>query len=504
MMHQSPEDAFEMEPKDQIVFRVLDGVQRGAEMSLQPRVYVVGQGDDADIVLSERTLMAHHCALHVESDTPEVEAIEGSVQLGDRRIAKGARETLALPAAIRLGDVVIALGYGTTDWAGIAAPAPLTEDAGAKEAEEAPEDADAPEERAPATADVGSTENAPAALAPSTRSGPSGNVRIVVGAALLLAVGGATVAFLSEFGGDEVVAVSGPKAETGAISTIRDIIADLGYDDLTVADEPSVGPTIRGYLETDAEHRALGAALASAELQVTDLTRTSEQLVASVQTTLDAVRWPEEGFGEHLAVRSLGGGAVEIDGFLGPSVDRSALRRRIMGDVPSISSLYFVRADLRTWREDLAKRIEAAGLSQWLSATASAGSIRVDGELSPSQVVRWRAVGEAFVADSGGRPKIVSNVTAAVAATTSPAAPNPAPAAEPPPRPTVQRPQRPDLKLVGTVIASDGERWAVLADGRHVRPGDRLHEGATVTTIDTARLVIELGGKIFIYRIREN
>lgn len=509
MMHQSPEDAFAMEPQDQIVLRVLVGVQQGAEMLLQPRPYVLGSGEDADIVLSERALAAQHLAIRLDGPAVTIEALEARVQHGDAWLESGSKAEIALPAAIRIGGTVILLADGAQDGAAFAIPEPLPEPGSEEPEPAAPETDETHELPEPAEADAspvaadGNTEPP----RPEKRKRKATMVT-AIGAFAVLALGGTALALFLGDGGTGAETAAETVTAPDPLAPIREVVADLGFTGLRVSDDPSVGPAIHGYLDTRADQAALRTALAEAGITATDRTRTGEQLLDAVGLTLGAVRWPEDGFRNHLQAQYLGGGVVEIDGFLGPSVDRDMLRRRILGDVPGVSSLRFERSDLRGWRDDLVDRIEAAGLSDWLTVTQRDGKLRVDGELSEGQVATWRAVGEAFVSESRGFPRISSQVVAVVPPELVPEPPPPMPEPEivvppepPPPEVTITRPP---LRLMGTVIGGTNNRWAVLADGRHVRLGDRLRSGAVVISIEPDRLEIELGGKTFTYRIREN
>lgn len=537
MMHQVPEDAFAMEPQDQTVLRVLAGLQQGAEMPLQPRSFLIGSGDEADIVLADSTVADRHLTIEVGRDECRLVALDGPVQIGERRIEPGAEETVDPPVVVRLGTVVLGIGDATVDWADIAIPAPA-ERAPDPEEPEAPEDEDGEgkdgedAESEAAETDGESVEeetgttpagtntdpdaappSAPGSAAPPApaEARPRRRLLLPAAAVLLLVAGGAIAAYLSSDNATEPGDLAGEALPLDTEDAVRAVLAQLGYAGLTVSDDPSVGVAIHGYLATDSEQAVMLAALAEAGLEPVDRTRTGERMIEAVETTLTNYRWPDEGFRRHLEVRYHGAGEIEIDGFLGPSVDRDALRRRVTGDVPSIRTLRFARSDLRGWREDLRDRIEAAGLSDWLTVTAVDGLLKVEGELSPGQVATWRAVGEAFVAASRGYPRIRSQVTAAVSAPTPAPAPQPVIEAPPlDPRPDVDPqpavdagPEPPDLKLVGTVIAGARSRWAVLADGRHLRPGDRLKSGGRVAEIRDNEMTIELGDRTYTYRIGE-
>ena len=373
---------------------------------------------------------------------------------------------------------------------------PADEDSGAAKEEEPGSEAGLAAEQEPATS--------PAA-GPAPRRFRMAAWQVAGLVVILAMLGGSAYWFAnSSFGsGSDAADSADAVVAVDPATKARAIIKALDLTNLTLADEPNVGLVVSGMVETYEQQDALNAELHQAEIVIFDRTRVVEQILEAVAITLSAISWPEPNFDEHLVITHEGGGRIAIDGFLGPQVDRSSLHRRLESDVPGMTNLRFTRPDLRTWQAILAQRIEDAGLSDWLTVSPAGAEIRVEGELTAAQARTWRAVGEAFVEESRGYPKISIGVTAL---------PDPEPSVVtetvPEPLPTEEVSQttvipRPQISVIGIIIPDDGDAIALLSNGSTVKKGDRFDSGAVVREVALDRVIISGGAKDYVYRVKE-
>ncbi|MEM9044523.1 MAG: type III secretion system inner membrane ring subunit SctD [Pseudomonadota bacterium] len=560
MMLQTSDDAFAIAPEDQIVLRVLSGVQLGAEMSLMPAEYVIGSGDEADIILADGALKWKHAGVTVDSEGATIEAIEGSVNVAGERLDPGKRRQLELPATLVIGLLIIGVGKQTTDWSQIELP-DVRENAGDAESgadgenedqqgsdgEDASEteDQDA-EARKDADQSGESEEDAEGAKpneAEETDSAPEDQKKkksaapVIVGTtlavALLLGVGGYALYQSGMLDGSGSNSGGGQEVVLTPEDRIREVITSLGLKEVEVGDPVGLGLTISGYVDTYEEHDALIASIDGEGLEPLNRVRIVEKMLDTLTVTLASVDWPEPNYEQHLIVTHEGDGRIVIDGYLGPEVDRSSLRRRLESDVPGISFLRFTRSDLRSWRSIMIDMIEDAKLSDWLTTSPDGANIRVDGELTARQAKTWQKVGERFTVESRGRPRVTIGVTAlpdwdqiaqdaeeqvddappaeeesASEVLSAPesvvdrfdATPVIAPA--PTAAPIVSIIPRPNFVVIGIIVSDEGDSIALLSNGSSIRAGDRFDSGAFVTEVSSDRVTVKAGDNTYTYQVR--
>ncbi len=534
-------DELSADPREQIVLRILAGSQRGASMPLRATSYVVGKGDDSDIVLADDSLSASHARLTVSNGALTLEALEGAVFFNDGVLGPGERVALELPVALSMGLIVVAVGVPSTDWTGL----PVTKPWPLDDAEDVEPSADAPESEnrvaavagdaetdttEPSRSDAdtdgpGDPEAAPAAGPDadglSQREPPLAEIPLPRKCLVLLRryrvlfagslVAAAVVCAAALMALEPARSMPEPAVQTPAAANPQASIADaeaianrLSLEEVSFDPAGDGSVTVTGFVPTAENRRRLRGALAEAGLTYSDRTHVVEQLLALVRESLGASTWHQANFADHLVVTYHGNGEIDIDGFLGPQVDKGDLRRRLQSDVPGIGTLRFTRSDVRDWIDVLDQRIEDAGLSLWLKSAEDGARIRVAGQLNPTQAVTWRRVGKAFVRESRGWPKLTIDVTASrQAPIVAKPTPQPEPAKKPEPaEEPVQSVIRPNLSVIGVILSDGKPDHVLLATGETFAEGDVLDGGATVGKIEMDQITIKKGGQVFVYRVK--
>ena len=556
---------------DRLVLRLLTGVQRGAEMPLSAASYRIGRGDDCDIVLADDTVSESHATLTVAGQGVTLDAEDGEILFDDQLLAPGQRAVLELPVALTFGQLVVAVGEQATNWHAL----PIT-DTRPPEPAAAVEDE---EEVSPASDEMEATvaESEPEASdaeadEPASESGETITVDAtggeqqpkipprmrVIGVAAAIVLLTITVPLGVRIVSKHTVNVSdGANASVPAApspqETAQKIAGRMGFDEMDVVPLGNDDVMLRGYLPTAEEQEALRAALSEEGIVYADRTRSVEQVLDAVRTALDGVGWPEPNFRGHLVASYRGNGEVDIDGFLGPEVDKSVLHRSLRNDVPGVAAFNFSRSDLSFWRQHLDQRIRDAGLPLWLATARDGARIKVTGKVSEAEAKAWRAVGEAFIEESGGYPKLEIAVTSA---SLEPARTQDVPEAEVASQPTkdpkkestfssffngrtfekaihkvetdlqsvVGTPNHDpfakdvrngetatpsgsvglsgDLAVIGVIVARGTPSHALLSDGRTLVVGDDLREGERISKIAMDRITVQKGDKDIFYRVR--
>lgn len=519
------------------VLRVLKGPQKGARLVLQSRQYLFGSGDDCDVILADEGIAAEHAEIAVDVAQIKLTARDGEVLLQDRVVAPGETAEIMPPCTLLFGGTVVGIGAGDTDWNAVPVPdRAAIEAAAAREAEEAAEraaaesaEAAAPEAEAEGEAGEAAepkpgaesedaekpAEPEPAAEEQQTASEdaeaqvehPRRRTGLLVAASVLaiaLAGAGAYVAFGgkgAETDGEAAVEASAQPAMTQ--SEVAELVKVLGFTDVIVSAGANGEVVLWGHVADGDAHVALIEALREHNVVFEDDTRRVDHLMSSVNMALSSFSWPVSGFRDHLEVSYVGSGSIEIDGFLGPQVDRETLSRLIKSDAPGLNIVRFKRATLADWRAILVAKIADAGLDKWLETDVNAGRIRISGELTPIEAKSWRAVGEAFVAESRGWPELEIAVRL-TADTPPPPTEDVEPIEEVVVAPPAEVIEAPDIRLIGVILGSENAARALLSDGESVSVGDVTEDGAEVIKIMQHSMVLRFKGKEFTYHMRDD
>jgi type III secretion system YscD/HrpQ family protein len=106
-----------MAPDNQkLAIRILTGMHRGAELPLSSAVYVLGSGDQCDIILNDPDVEEQHCRLEISGESITLTWMEGGKGLVDGEYSGDKRGALKLFQAVTLGDVNFAIGPAEVQW----------------------------------------------------------------------------------------------------------------------------------------------------------------------------------------------------------------------------------------------------------------------------------------------------------------------------------------------------------------------------------------------------
>ena len=530
--------------------RVIAGLQRGAEMALRPGRYLVGADAECDIVLADDLIADTHLVIDIADGGLTVEAHGGPAAVGDKLLQPGEGTREAPPLAISLGQTGLGVGDPETDWSALAPPDLAAVTAAAEETDpeedqegvEGAADEDDAETETEAEADElfadAQTEEATAQDIEDTtdenadgeRTGrtdmdageaaadhkalsdvsllarlkehqSAGAIAAALGVAVI-----ATTAFLVHGTGDhsnrEAVAQTETAAHPSSHDSIRMLLNEAGIAEVDLRRDENGFYRLSGYIADKEARTAMHSVLQEAQVSFHDKVRQVDEIMRTVQFSLDRYQWPTAGFSEHLILSYIGGGVFALDGYLGPEVDRTDLNRQIMADAPGVVRLDFKRARLADWRAELENELERAGLKPWIVTNLVDGAIHVSGEVTPKEADAWRNVGQEFVAKSRGWPKLKIAVRAAgrhrlnASARTTPEITTAAVSA---PRAKLSR----DVNIIGVIMPSNGPGRVLLDNGSSRAEGEALYDGAILQSVSLNKIIIRKGGKGMELRIGE-
>lgn len=88
-----------------LALRVLKGLHVGALTPLTSAgVWMIGSAEDCDVILADPGVQGHHCWLSIQDGKVAVRAVDGVVKVGDQEHPPGSVTSLALEAAVALGE----------------------------------------------------------------------------------------------------------------------------------------------------------------------------------------------------------------------------------------------------------------------------------------------------------------------------------------------------------------------------------------------------------------
>ncbi len=524
-----------------ILLRVIAGLQRGAEMPLNPGTYLIGSGDDCDIVVTDDLVAETHFDLDVSENALAVRSRDAAVAVGDVLLQPGEEATVAAPFAVALGQSALGVGASGTDWSALPVPDLAAALAAAEEAQSAEgesegeqseeaasddadmlADPDQQDEVSPAESepqemlagdaedeiDDGESGQAAAGIPAAILAQLEGPWRAAAVGALVLVIGTASAFFVLSGGDDQAAAAQiAALEEAGRPETIRERLNQAGLREVDLKRDHRGAFRLSGYVPDEEARKVMREIFHEAQASFHDHVRQVNDIMRSVEYSLENYKWPSLDFGQHLIANYVGGGVFEIDGYLGPEVDRTDLNRQIVTDAPGVVRLDFSRARLADWRSELDVELERAGLKPWIQTTIVDGGIRVSGEITPKEAEIWREVGQKFVDKTRGWPKLTIAVRAAgphrigTSVASSIASAPGITAQAPAPRSRAVQPN--GFSIIGVIMPTDGPGRILLDNGSSRAEGEALADGTVLKSVSLNKVIVRKGNKNVEYRVGE-
>ncbi|MEM8985351.1 MAG: FHA domain-containing protein [Pseudomonadota bacterium] len=529
---------------DGVRLRVIAGLQRGAEMALRPGRYLVGAGEDCDIVLTDDLVSSVHLVIELADGALKVEARDNTVAVGDTLLQSGENAVTALPIAISLGQTGLGVGDLETDWSVLAPPDITALKTAADESEFKADqqhgentigENEADPDELVADAHIQQSKEKQSNELSENNAGDEGvdhagadvgeddaNHKSVSDLSILArlkeqkhavalagALGIAVIAISAIFvhgayyqNSQSALAQKGQTFERSFHDSIRILLNEAGLTEVDLARDNSGAYYLSGYVADKTARTTLHSLLLGAQVSFHDRVRQVDEIMRTVQFSLDHYQWPSAGFSDHLILTYVGGGVFAIDGYLGPEVDRTDLNRQIMADAPGVVRLDFKRARLADWRTELEDELERAGLKPWIITDLVDGAIHVSGEVTPKEAEAWRKVGQEFVSKSRGWPKLKIAVRAAgrhMLGASASAMPAITAMAAPMPRAVSSS----EINIIGVIMPSNGPGRVLLDNGSSRAEGEALYGDTILQSVSLNKVVIRRDNKGQEFRIGE-
>lgn len=393
-----------MEPAA-IELRVLQGPQAGSRLPLSPgHEYLLGSGDECEIVLAGGQIEAAHAALRADADGVHVRPVSGRVQIAGREI--GGETTAGFAALIQIARVRLTVDHADSPWPGeeqIDAAAHSRDSAEGLLSDEDGDERDAQ----PDPAHGGASQPAPGSAAPArshagahargadpsrwSASGLAASALAVLctcaSALVLVLQGGASA------GGAEVPAAAHEPARAQALTSTEPSIEPLQ----SVLGTSAQLRLVRG---DDGQWRIVGRAASEGVLNQIRATAGALTPVVGVAVMLDRDRLAQaERFArarlepgqEELRAELLPDGVVRITGAVANAQRLEALGARVKAELAAIEPVQLAVLQPAQLREIFRDRLGANDLARRIRIVREEPVLELEGVLTAAEIARWES-----------------------------------------------------------------------------------------------------------------
>lgn len=383
------------------LLKVLSGSNSGALVRLKVGEVTIGSSMSSDIILHDDSVAESHLRLKVSEDQILMETLAAPVFLDNREI--DAKEVLLKPfQVVTLGEIDFFV-------ADVRKPGrrSVTEAEGG--------DGMAPASSETVTEHSGFQKHSvtPGVVAGSrpVNSGRPGTVSgrrsqktgngwkyLLLGGALLLLAN-----FFYFLPGLLNLAESVGLKQSSA-KRAESVVASLGVDSLKVEDSGGYS-LITGYVDSLEEKRQIMTRVSQIGGDVNYRIWSSDELVANAERVAHALGQRDIGF------KALEEGRLNAYGYVSNGDDWQRIKANIMDDVHGIRAIEDDKIQtLLKRKQALEQFIEKKGLSSRVRVTIEDNRIRVDGELTQSELNRWSDLYQEFQELHGRGPTIIENL----------------------------------------------------------------------------------------------
>ncbi|MCG8530935.1 MAG: type III secretion system inner membrane ring subunit SctD [Desulfovibrionales bacterium] len=341
------------------LLKILSGPNTGAEVELPEGEFVLGTGNDCDIILVDAAIATRHMRIEVTLSGVTVVPLEGTIVLEGETVPDGGAE---LPEfrVLTVGGTYLCMGPANEAWPHI--PVPALIDACVL-----------PEEKTTGLEEIVGEEleydEQPNLLERFNLQQPA----FMVAAAVLFIV---VVSF--------VWTLIGTESPT-PIMEARELLQANGYGKITVVQTKSGGLELQGVVNTDSSKLNLITLFEGFNPYPVLKVKSYEELAAELQDIIQK-KAPS------LAVSNVGGSKISITGYVQDPQELSKLRSELE---PEITHYPTVRWEVTTWddlKPELSRLVLAQGLEGKLSFAPEPEKIYYSGMLTKDEAKSWQAV----------------------------------------------------------------------------------------------------------------
>ena len=372
------------------LLKVLSGSNAGALVRLKVGDVVIGKSMSSDIILHDESIADLHIKLKVDEENISLEALAKPVLIDNKEVELGVHP-LKPYQVVSLGSIDFFIadvrkpGRRSTDTKTAESVVPPVVKTGKLT------------ESSNNAGRSAAIRSAPVDAKPKSKA--LGWTLLIAGLGLLLL---ANMFYFKPY-------ISGLAEQVGlsesAEQRAQELLKKLQPTDLTVVRDPDGRVAISGYVQNRDDKRELMNQALLAGNGINYRVWVREDLVANATQVASALGQLD------LSFSNLEDGKLAAHGYVSDEADWAQIKANIMSDVSGIQAIddRSVQTLIKR-KEALVQFIEKKGLSSRVKVTIENGRIKVDGELTQSELKRWAALYDEFIQTNGTGPAIVENL----------------------------------------------------------------------------------------------
>lgn len=373
------------------LLKVLSGSNAGALVRLKVGEVVIGRSMSSDIILHDESIAESHIRLKVSEDTILMYILSPPIMVDNREVTTS--EMILKPFQ------VVTVGGVDFFIADVRKPGRRSDKADSVDAGSA--------SRPTADAAGVAAAQARAALAgKGYRAARTAKAQKQGGGKkyLFLGLGVLVAANLIYFLPNILSLAEQVGLRESPVQKAESVVSMLGVDNLRVDGEGN-SAVITGYVDTLEDKRKIMTRVSRIGQGVNYRIWSSDELVSNAERVADALGQTDLGF------KALGEGRLEAFGYVSNGQDWERIKSNIMDDVNGIKAIEDEGIQtLLKRKEALEQFIDKKGLSSRVRITIEANRIKVDGELTQSELSRWGDLYQEFQELHGRGPAIIENL----------------------------------------------------------------------------------------------
>ncbi len=362
----------------QVELRVLYGPQAGSRLPLSPGTYLLGTGDECEVMLAGPRMKESHASLDFDGETPSVTPIDGNVFDAQGNELQGTL-TLRLGMPIELGGVWITIDHVDATWpdpeevaaiAGLASPPP--------EPDTAP-----PESEASATRQV-SEQPATRIRRPWTAISAPVALVVLIG----IAAFGVTAWMLQDQPAPEEAEASADAARRpDATLELQELLARVAPGQQFSVTQAADGTLrVNGYARDPASRDRIMTAIRKFGTTPAVVIHVDSELLSAARKVTERLADPRKMKVNVVAVTN---GRAELAGTVSGAAMRESITERLRNEIPGMAAVtgrLMTSEDLPALLED---RMIASGLGGKLQVLERHPEFVVRGRLGEQDLGQW-------------------------------------------------------------------------------------------------------------------